>query len=319
MGYLPVRLTTLKPDIELGFDLYVQLPHKMVRYVAAEFDIEIERIQNLKSKKVRKLFINDDEEPLYQQYIDRCLDTVMNDANASTEQKAEVVSDASEATAERIMTDPHSEKSYNAAQTTSQKLIDVLAKNDDLLKGIFDRKLSEDDDTQDARMHKHAVNTSSLCISFAEHLKFPKKVIEHLAVASLFHDVAFGQMDDKGKALFFKPLDQMSAEELTLYKQHPKMGAEILQDKAFASEEVMNLILSHEERIGGEGFPNGLPKLEADQELLALCCYYDQRVTCFGEDRIDVLSDLPVSQLGKFNLQIINKFKEFISKAGLKS
>lgn len=318
MGYLPVRVSTLKASIELGFDLYLQLPHKTIKYISSQYDIESDQIANLKSKKVRKLFIDDTEEVKYQEYIDRCLDATMNDDSLSVTDKANVVVGAGEASAERIMADPHSQKSYNSAQSTANKLIDVLGKNDEILKGIFDHKLDEESDTQEARMHKHAVNVSSMCISFGEYLKLPKEIIEALGVAGLFHDVAFGQVEDNIKALFFKPLENMEASEMTAYKEHPKIGGEILQDKEFASPDVINLILTHEERQGGSGFPNKIPKLELHQEVLALACFYDQQVTCFGLDRNEVLKELAISQLGNFELNTINKFKEFLNKAGLK-
>jgi HD-GYP domain-containing protein (c-di-GMP phosphodiesterase class II) len=318
MGYLPIRISTLKQDITLGFSLYLQLPHKTIKYIAPEDFIEKEQIDVLKSKKVRKLYVTDDEESLYQEYMDRCLNETMNDANVSTDVKAQMVTDASEATAERIMADPHSQKSYNSAQKTAETLIQVLSTNDELLKGIFDHKLSEENDDWDARMHKHAVNTSSLCISFAEYLKLPKEMSQHLGMAGLFHDVAYGQMSEDEKRLFFIPMKEMSAAEMTKYKEHPKLAAEILQDKDYAIKEVIDLILVHEERQGGNGFPNKLPKLELQQEIIALCSYYDQRVTCFNEPRSEVFKDLVVSQLGNFELTTINKFKEFMTKAGLK-
>lgn len=319
MSYLPVRLSTLKKDIQLGFDLYLQLPHKTIKYVDSVDHIEQERISNLKSNKVRKLYILDSDESKYQEYVDRCLEDTMNDDSVSSHDKAGVVVGISEGNAERIMEDPHSQKSYNLAKDTANKLIDVLSKNDEILKGIFNHKLDEESNTFDARMHKHAVNTSSMCISFGEYLKLPLEIIQSLGIAGLFHDISFGQVEDNFKSLFFKPIADMSAEEMTLYKTHPKIGAEILQDKDFASPEVIDLVLSHEERLNGGGYPNKISKLEIHQEIIALVSYYDQRTTCFNENREDVLADLAVSQLGLFNLDTIKKFKEFIAKAGLKN
>lgn len=315
---LPVRVKTLKQDITLGFGLYLQLPHKTIKYIHEEDSIAENQISNLKTKKVRKLYINDEDEPKYQEYMDRCLNDAMNDESVSIEDKASMVSGASEANAERIMADPKSQKSYTTAQSTASKLIDVLASNDALLKGIFDHKIEEGTEDKDALMHKHAVNTSSLCISFAEFMGINKSITEALGVAGLFHDVAYGHMPENVQELFFKPLTDMNAEELTAYKEHPKLAAEFLQDKEFASKDVIELILVHEERQGGNGFPNKTPKLELHQEIMALCAYYDQRITCFNEDRTEVLKDLVVSQLGNFELTTINKFKEFLAKAGLK-
>jgi HD-GYP domain-containing protein (c-di-GMP phosphodiesterase class II) len=317
MSYLPVRLKTLKGGVVLGFDLYIKLPHKTLRYIRNDDDIDDDRISGLKNKKVRKLYINDTDEAKYQDYIDRCLNEVMNDDSVGIDDKASIVVAAGENTAERIYEDPHSKKSYDAAKCTTTNLISVLSANDELLKGIFDKTLDEESDSPDARMQKHAVNSSSLCISFAESLGLGKDQIEFLGVAGLFHDIAYGQMDESKKGLFFKEMKDMSAEELTAYKEHPKIGGEILQDKDYANKEIIELILIHEERRNGAGFPNKVAKLEPIQEILCMCCYYDQRVTCYGESRESVLEHMSVDQIGNFDLDMIKKFKSFVKKTGL--
>jgi len=318
MGYLPIRLSTLKSDITLGFDVYLKLPHKILLYIRSDDDIEKERINNLKSKKVRKLLINDEEEVNYQGYIDRCLNEAMNDASMSIEDKSSLVVGAGEATAERILEDPSSKKSYDAAQTTANNLITVMASSDEILKGIFDHKIEEGCDSNETRMQKHALTTSAICISFAEFLKLPKEEVEYLGVAGLFHDCAFGQVDEAVQALYFKELKDMTPEELTQFKEHPKIAAEILSDKDFANPEVMALIKNHEERRGGNGFPNKISNfVKQSHEVLALCAYYDTRTTLFAEDRKTVLENFVIDQLGNFELDLINKFKKFIKKAGL--
>ena len=317
MGYLPIRVTTLKGQVKLGFNVYVQLPHKVLLYARSTDDIEEHRLKYLKNKKVRKLYINDTEESLYQDYVDRCLMSAMSDDSVSLEEKSSLVVNAGEATAEKIYEDPHSKKSYDAAQNTATNLINVLAQNDEILKGIFDHKIEEGNDSHDTRMHKHAVNTSSLCISFAEYLGLPKPQVELLGVAGLFHDVAYSQFTEEEKPLFFKPMADMEASELTRYKEHPEQGAKILQDKDFASPEIMDLILIHEEKRNGNGFPNKVMSLETIQEVLCIAAFYDREITCFGKERDTVLEDFNVNQLGNYDLDMMKKFKAFIKKAGL--
>ena len=316
MGYLPIRLSTLKSELKLGFNVYVQLPHKILLYARGDDDIETHRIGYLKRKKVRKLYINDNEESLYQDYIDRCLSAAMSDDNVSLEEKADLVVGASEATAERIYEDPHSKKSYDAAQSTATNLINVLGQSDEILKGIFDHK-GDGDVTDEYKMQKHSVNTSSLCISFAEFMEMDKASVEFLGVAGLFHDVAYATCEDTTKPLFFKEVSEMSAAELTAYKIHPKMGSEILQDKEFSSPEVIDLIISHEEKRGGNGFPNKLSNLTPVQEILSICAFYDREVTCLGKERDAVLDDFNINQLGNYDLNVMKKFKSFVKKAGL--
>ncbi len=317
MGFLPIRLSTLKGSIQLGFDVYVQLPHKLLLFARGDDDIEDHRIKSLKKKKVRKLYIHDDQESFYQQYIDRCLQETMNDDSISVEDKAGIVVGAGEATAERIYEDPHSKKSYDAAQSTATNLIQALGQNDAILKGIFDHKIEEGHDTLDARMQKHALNTSSLCISFAEYQKCERASVELLGVAGLFHDVAYSQYAAEDKYLFGKEMKDMEANELTKYKEHPKIGAEILQDKDFANKAIIELIMSHEEKLSGNGYPQKLQTLTKEQEILSICCFYDRELTLLGKSREAVFEDFSLNQIGNYNLETIKAFKSFVKKAGL--
>lgn len=317
MGYLPVRISTLKQNTKLGFNIYIKLPHKILLYARSEDDIEDVRIKYLKKKKIRKLFIMDEDESAYQDYIDRRLGDAMEDASLNIDEKAELVVGAGEACAERIFEDPHSKKSYDSAKSTASNLINVLSKSDELLKGIFDATITSDNDTYDTRMQKHALNTSSLCISFAEFLEVPREWVELLGVAGLFHDIGYKDYSVEEQGLFFKSIEDMKAPELTRYKEHPKKGSEILQDKEFANPEVISLIMVHEEKRKGNGFPAKKTTLELQEEIICIAAYYDRQITCLKKTRDEVFEDFSINQLGNYDLEMIKKFKKFVKKAGL--
>lgn len=315
--FLPVRVSTLKQGVPLGFDLYIELPHKLLMYVRGDYDIEQERIQSLKSKKVRKLFINQDSEERYQDYIDRCLNAVADDPNLPTEEKTKMVVGASEATAERLYDNPEQKRSYMAASSTSKNLAKVLSSNEDLLKNIFDHGDASEFKDNDSLMHRHSVNTASLCISFAEFIKLPSEQIEALGIAGLYHDVSYGKSESSVQELYFKEFSDMSLDEQKVYKQHPEQGSQFLQDKDFVNPLVMDLVLSHEEKNQGNGFPRALASLNIGQEIISICAYYDRSLTCLGKSREKVFEEFSTDQLGNYNLETIKKFKSFIKKSGL--
>lgn len=318
-GYLPVRLKTLKSDIDLGFELYIQLPHKMVLYAKNDSVLEQSRMDALKDKKVRKLFIKDSDEKSYQNFIDRSLSEVMDNADSSTEEKADMIGNISENSAEQIFDKPQERSSYVTAQKTSQSLIKYLSENDKLLKGIFDRKLDAAESTPDIIMHKHAVNSTSLIIGFSEYMKVDPAKVETMGMCGLFHDIAFTIYDSEFKPIFLKKMEDMSAHELTKYKEHPKLGGEFLQDKDYASAELIEFILAHEEKLGGNGFPNSLHKLSNEQAIINLCIHYDRCSTCLGMDRKEVFEDINLNQIGNFDLELIKKFKSFLNDNDLKN
>lgn len=313
MNFLPVRVSTLVANVPFDFDIYIKLPHKYLLYVKDGDDIDADRLQSLKKKKVRKLFIEDANEQLYQGFLDRVLDAVANDPDASSKDKANVVVGSAETASEEIFTRPETSEAYNVAKRASSGLIKVLAGNDEVLRAILNRE-SEASASDLDRLHAHGVNTSSLAIKFGEFMGLKPAELEDLGVAALYHDVGFLKMSPETKRFFFTKLKEVPPLKLTEYKDHPKVGAELLQDKEFATKNVLDLILTHEEKISGEGFPQKLTKLSPIQEIHSLCCFYDRRITCLGENPSEVIEDIMVTEMGNYNLDTLKQFKKFLKK-----
>lgn len=85
------------------------------------------------------------------------------------------------------------------------------------------------------------------------------KVLETIAIGSLLHDIGTINLppnirDSGGKNL--NPAD------LIHYQEHPRIGAEMLQNFPSISEQVRQIIYQHHETINGLGYPNGLTGLK---------------------------------------------------------
>ena len=166
-------------------------------------------------------------------------------------------------------------------------------------------------------MHRHSVNTATLCISFGEFLGLSPEEIEALGIAGLYHDVAYGKSAPDIQKLYFKSVNEMSLDEQKVYKQHPEIGRSFLNEKNFVNPLVLELIFSHEEKNQGNGFPSGLKSLSTLQEIISISAYYDRSLTCLGKTRAQVFEEFSTEQLGNYQLESIKKFKSFIKKSGL--
>jgi hypothetical protein len=90
-----------------------------------------------------------------------------------------------------------------------------------------------------------------------------------------------------------------------------RSSSEIVQ-KVLADNDVIDLIMAHEEKISGQGFPNKRTKLTTAQEVLSLCAFYDREVTCLGKDHKIVSNNLMIDQVGNYNLELLKQFKSFL-------
>lgn len=104
---------------------------------------------------------------------------------------------------------------------------------------------------------KHLIAHSERVAFFAERLATKVEPINGMAHtiyrAGLLHDIGKLALDND----VLNKDSKLSAEELNLIEQHPTIGAQIVNQVPFLSNEA-ELILNHHERFDGNGYPSGL-------------------------------------------------------------
>jgi putative nucleotidyltransferase with HDIG domain len=84
------------------------------------------------------------------------------------------------------------------------------------------------------------------------------QIVEKVALGAILHDI--------GKLKFPKTLQdkrpqQMTHEEMELYKSHHQEGFNLINNIKFVPTHVKQIVLQHHETNDGKGFPQGLPGL----------------------------------------------------------
>jgi HD-GYP domain-containing protein (c-di-GMP phosphodiesterase class II) len=307
MSFISIRLSTVKPGLIVPFDVYLKVADNYVHYLHKDDDFDQARLDALRMRGVKKFHINEEDELNYQAFLDQLL---INVHLASDEVKTSIALDVTENSTKEMIKNPSTEKSYNMVRSSSEIVQKVLADNDVILREIVSHGRNQNSSLSE-RMQSHLINTASIAIKFAETLKSDIS-INSIGVAAFYHDVSFTQYSPEEQKLFFKEMSEMDAASLTVYKTHPEKSVQILQDKSFAEKDVLDLIMAHEEKISGQGFPNKRTKLTTAQEVLSLCAFYDREVTCLGKDPKIVSNSLMIDQVGNYNLELLKQFKSFL-------
>jgi HD-GYP domain-containing protein (c-di-GMP phosphodiesterase class II) len=89
--------------------------------------------------------------------------------------------------------------------------------------------------------------------AMARVLQYPREQVKSLIYGAVLRDI--GTITVSG--LVMKNPAHLSEEEWALIKQHPTRGAQILEEMTFPKE-VLDVVLNHHERWGGEGYPHGI-------------------------------------------------------------
>jgi putative nucleotidyltransferase with HDIG domain len=121
------------------------------------------------------------------------------------------------------------------------------------------RALAEAVDAKDAYTRGHSERVGVYASKMAREIGLPRELIERVYISGLLHDVGKIGVRDY---VITKP-DRLTPEEYEEIKQHPEIGARILQPVAFLSD-VVDCVRHHHEWY--DGSERGYPKrLRGDQ------------------------------------------------------
>lgn len=110
-------------------------------------------------------------------------------------------------------------------------------------------------EARDPYTRGHSEAVADIVTSIARKLKVPEKEVESIAIAARLHDLGKIGIRDE---ILLKP-GRLTDEEFNMIKQHPVIGAKILEPIP-SLKKMIPLVLSHHERYDGKGYPEGLKK-----------------------------------------------------------
>ena len=108
-------------------------------------------------------------------------------------------------------------------------------------------------ETRDPYSTGHQQRVSKLATAIAREMKLPQDKIEGAKIASLVHDIGKVNLPTE---IISKP-SKLVEVEFNLIKNYPNVGYDILRKVDFPWP-IAEIILQHQEKIDGSGYPRGL-------------------------------------------------------------
>jgi len=156
----------------------------------------------------------------------------------------------------------------------------------------------------------HSLNVCIFSIAFGRHLGLLDEALSQLGLGALLHDL--GKIRVPSEVLN-KP-GKLTNEEFNLMKKHPVHGGNILTTAKDLSPEVINIALSHHERMNGSGYPHGLRSKEISffGRIVSIVDIYDattsNRVYHSGMHSLDAMTQLYTMRQGYLDSQLVEQF-----------
>jgi hypothetical protein len=167
MDYVPIRVSTLRGDQKIEFDTFIKINEKFILYLRRGDSFEGIRLDRLRGKKLKKMFINPTDEQSYRKYLSKNIDNAYDKSSkTSMENRTHIIQGDQQSHAEEVMENPENERAYNEAKEAAQRFSEFLLNEDSGLAHIL--KL----DNLEQSIAHHGVTVSSLAISLAKRLGF---------------------------------------------------------------------------------------------------------------------------------------------------
>lgn len=168
---------------------------------------------------------------------------------------------------------------------------------------------------RDSYTAKHSKNVARLMADFAQYSDLSIEDVSMAYVVGIVHDVGKVSVPDH---ILNKP-GRLTEEEFAVIKQHPDIGANILEE-VIGLEQVAEIVRHHHERYDGQGYVQGLrgESIPLFSRMLALCDTFDAMTTarCYREKPLstnEALTEIARCAGTQFDPEICQSFIEFIN------
>jgi diguanylate cyclase (GGDEF)-like protein/putative nucleotidyltransferase with HDIG domain len=204
----------------------------------------------------------------------------------------------------------------NQLQTTNKDLEQqrnqITALNEDLL-----LSLANVIDLRDPSTMGHSQRVAEIAALIAEELGLSRDRVELISKAGLLHDI--GKLGIP-ELILFKP-DHLSKYEYEIIKQHPVLGAKLIEANNSA-QGLFPIIKHHHERYDGRGYPDGLTgeEIPLEARIVGLA----DAVEAMSSDRSyrkglsieDILREISINSGTQFDPEVVKVFLLCMHKQG---
>ena len=306
MSFAPVRLSILRGDQKIGFEVFVEVASKHLLLLHKGDSFEGERLTRLKKKNLKKIFIRSEDEPLLRDYMARNIEQAYDKSSKqSVENRVQIIQGIQQSSTEAVFENPEDKVAYDSAKQGSQKFAAFLLAEDNAVK-----KLLAVENT-DQNLAHHGVSVASLAVAIAKETGYKDlKNLSLIALGGMLHDLGH-LLSGQNVA---QPRESFSPEEIKIYQNHPTTGAQKLKDLKHMDIQITQIILEHEENVNGGGFPGklGENKLNPMSIFVESANIFDRLVTFEKLSQTEAVKQLMTKYIGRYPLAHFNAIKAIV-------
>lgn len=138
-------------------------------------------------------------------------------------------------------------------------------------------------------LYEHSLRVSNYAGATAVYMRLPSNEIMLIRYAGLLHDIGLLCISNH----ILTKVPYLSRRELSLYKKHPELGANMLESIP-GCQDLLPYIRSHHERWDGTGYPKHLKNVNIPlgARIISVASYYDDTIYSSPDFKLKSITEL---------------------------
>jgi len=254
--YLPIHVDAVRVDSVPEFDLYFRpgAGQHFVLYCEHNINFTAEARKRLIVQRIDVLYVRKEEATHYYRYLAQNLSEILDDPQLSPREKSSILYDSAQAVVVEVLADPTKPENVRQGKDIVAHTVGFMCSEEFKLEQLL-RTIS-----CDYYLYTHSVNTVAYSVALAMRSGVQDKAaLRELANGALLHDVGKSRIAPE----ILNKTTGLTTAEWEIMKEVPRLGYEMMAATNCLGEIALDIILHHQERLSGHGYPDKLK----DQEI----------------------------------------------------
>lgn len=261
----------LSPARPAPFDLFVCENKKdCVLLCSKEYPLSGDKLKDLKLNKA-EIFVRKEELPSFRSYLKKSVLDISRSQNVTREERSQMVYSTAVMVVDELFNNVESKEAVEDSKGLATVVLDNLLRDNATflsMVGVL---------SYDYYTYSHCVNVCIYSIAIGKKLGLSPDVIEELGHAAILHDIGKAHIDPK----ILNKEGALDTDEFEIMKTHTTEGVVILEKLKEKSQNILDSVLCHHEKMDGTGYPHGLNKYKIPffAQIIAVADIFDALTT----------------------------------------
>ncbi len=297
---------------QIDFNLFLPDETKTAMSLFLQSDTAVDGTAKVKLREIEGLYISEEDEALYREYVARHLQSIAKNSDIPTDQKAKIVYERATETIDAMFKNPESLENVKQAEDIVHTTLEMILHDGSAVESLM--KIT----AHDYYTHTHSLNVSIYTLSLGAFLGIKGKDLEVLGMAAVLHDLGKSKIDYE----IINKNGKLSDEEFAQMRCHPALGHEIALKLGIDDERVLSGIRHHHEKVQGGGYPDNLKgeQISYFARIIGVCDVFDALSTkrSYKDPMTSFESLLLMKQQMSehLDMDIVNAFIKMLHKQG---